>query len=292
MFAGVYVALVTPFKNGKVDMDKYRELIEFQAESGTAGIVPCGTTGESSTLSHEEHEAVIETAVKVSAGRMKVVPGTGSNNTAEAIRLTRFARKVRADGALLVSPYYNKPTQGGLYAHFRAIAGEVDIPVMLYNIKSRTGVNIEPATTAKLAADCRNIVAVKEASGSLDQMTATKHLCPDIDMLSGDDALTLPLLSVGGCGVVSVVANIVPKDVCDMVSSYIKGDTAKAVELHYKLHPLVKAMFIETNPIPVKTAMGMLGMCSPEMRLPMSAMEKENSDKLRKALAGYGLIKK
>jgi 4-hydroxy-tetrahydrodipicolinate synthase len=292
MFSGSYVALVTPFKDGKVDLAKLSELIEFHIANGTSGIVPCGTTGESSTLSHEEHEKVMETAVKVAGGKIKVVPGTGSNSTKEAVRLTKYAKEINTDGVLLISPYYNKPTQKGLYLHFKTIADEVNIPIMLYNIQSRTGVNIEPQTISRLTKDCKNIVAVKEASGSLDQMSKTKYLCPEIDMLSGDDALTLPLLSIGGCGVVSVVANLIPKDLAEMVSSYLKGDIEKAKKLHYKIYPLVKAMFIETNPIPLKTAMGLLGMCPPQMRLPMSAMDESNVVKLKKALIEYGLLKK
>jgi 4-hydroxy-tetrahydrodipicolinate synthase len=291
MFSGSYVAIVTPFKNNEVDYEKIKELVKFHIENKTDGIVPCGTTGESSTLSHEEHESVIETVVKSANKKIKVIAGTGSNNTAEALRLTQFAKKVGADACLLISPYYNKPTQKGMYQHFKKIADAVDIPIMLYNIQSRTGVNIEPETIAKLTKDCKNIVAVKEASGSLDQMSKIKFLSPEIELLSGDDSLTLPLLSIGGVGVVSVVGNIVPKDVSEMVWSYLKGDIKKAQELHYKLFPLVKAMFIETNPIPIKTAMGLLGMCSPELRLPMSEMEPANVEKLKKALKDYGLLK-
>ncbi len=290
MFTGSYVAIITPFKNNKVDYDKLKELVKFHIENGTSGILPCGTTGESATLSYEEHESVIETVVKSANKKIKVIAGTGSNNTAEALRLTQFAKKVNADGALLISPYYNKPTQKGLYLHFKTIADNVDIPIVLYNIQSRTAVNIEPETIAKLVRECKNIVAIKEASGSLVQMSKIKFLCPEIELLSGDDFLTLPLLSIGGVGVVSVVANIVPKDTSELVSAYLKGDIKKAQELHYKLFPLIKAMFIETNPIPVKTAMGLLGMCSPELRLPMSEMEPENVEKLKKALKDYGLL--
>lgn len=289
MFQGSYVAIVTPFKNNKVDTKTLEKLIQFHIDKGTTGIVPCGTTGESSTLSHEEHELVIEVVVKSCKGKLKVIAGTGSNNTAEAIKLTKFAKKIGADGALVISPYYNKPTQKGLYLHFKTIANEIDIPIVVYNIQSRTAVNITPETMQKITKECKNIVAVKEASGSLDQMTNTKSLCPNIDLLSGDDVLTLPLLSVGGVGVISVVANIVPKDVSDMVSSYLNGDIKTAQKLHYKLYPLIKAMFIETNPIPVKTAMDILGMCSPDLRLPMSPMEETNIPKLKKALKDYGL---
>ncbi len=289
MFEGSYVALVTPFKNGKVDFEKLKELVEFHVKNGTNGLVPCGTTGESATLNYEEHEKVIEVVVKQVAGRIKVVAGTGSNSTAETIEMTAFAKKVGAGGVLLVSPYYNKPTQKGLYLHFKKVADEIDIPIMLYNIQSRTAVNIEPETVVKLHAECKNIVAIKEASGSLEQMAKIKMLCPKMDMLSGDDALTLPLMSIGGVGVVSVVANIVPRDVTDMVWAYLKGDVEKAKRIHYKLFNLIKAMFIETNPIPVKTAMGFLGLCSNDLRLPMCTMDEKNKEKLIKEMKNYGL---
>jgi 4-hydroxy-tetrahydrodipicolinate synthase len=291
MFQGSYVALVTPFKNNKVDTDKLKELIEFQIKNGTSGIVPCGTTGESSTLSYEEHDFVIETVVKAVNKRVKVIAGTGSNSTDEAILLSQHAEKAGCDGVLLVSPYYNKPTQKGLFLHFKAIADSLKIPVMLYNIQSRTAVNIEVQTTAKLSKECKNIIATKEASGSLEQMAQTIAQCPGLDVLSGDDLLTLPLMSIGGLGVVSVVANIVPKDVSDMVSAFLKGDVKKAQSINAKLLSLVKSMFIETNPIPVKTAMGMIGLCEPGLRLPMCEMEEANKKKLEKALKDYGLIK-
>ncbi|MEW6041268.1 MAG: 4-hydroxy-tetrahydrodipicolinate synthase [Elusimicrobiota bacterium] len=296
MFSGAYVAIVTPFKEtkegeaGDVDFEKLKELVRFQIEAGISGVVPCGTTGESATLSFDEHKEVIETVIAVAKKKAKVIAGTGSNNTLEAIRLTQFAEKAGADGALLISPYYTKPTQSGLYLHFKAVSCSVRIPIVLYNIQSRTAVNIAPETIAKLATDCHNIVGVKEASGSLDQMTNIKALAPRLALLSGDDALTLPLLSIGGTGVISVVANIVPRDVQEMVAAYFSGNIKKAQKIHYKLYPLVKALFIETNPIPVKTAMGILGMCSAVMRLPMSPMEKTNVDKLKKVLKEYGLL--
>ena len=290
MFEGSYVALVTPFKNGAVDFDKLKEIIEFQIENGTAGIVPCGTTGESATLSMEEHEAVIEATVKVVNKRVKVMAGTGANCTDEAIALTKFAQKVGCDAALLVSPYYNKPTQKGLFLHFKAISESTDIPLVLYNIMGRTAVNIEVATTAKIVEQCKNVVGVKEASGSLEQMALTKLACPKINLISGDDALTLPVLSIGGVGIISVVANIVPKAVSELVEHFFAGRFVQARELHYKLLPLVKAMFIETNPIPVKTAMARLGMCSDEFRLPMCSMEDANKSKLKVALKNYGLL--
>lgn len=291
MFKGSFVAIVTPFKNGKIDEMKLKELVEFHIKNGTCAIVPCGTTGESPTLSILEHERVIEIVIGAAKKRVPVIAGTGSNSTQEAIELSTHAQKAGADGLLLVSPYYNKPTQEGLYLHFKTIAQSVKIPIILYNIASRTGINIQPETIARLAKDCKNIVGVKEASGSLDQMSQIKALCAgEFDLISGDDALTLPLLAIGGVGVISVVANIVPHDVADMVKAFLKGDVKKAQALHYKLLPLIKAIFIETNPIPVKAAMGLLGMCRPELRLPLCTMSGQNLEKLRKALKDYGLL--
>lgn len=292
MFRGSIVAIVTPFKNNKVDEKKLRDLIEFQIKNGTSGIVPCGTTGESATLSFEEHDRVIEITIEQTKKRVPVIAGTGSNSTEEAIMLTRHAAKAGSDASLQVSPYYNRPTQKGLYEHFKAVAAAVDIPIILYNIASRTGVNIEPETIARLAGDCKNIVGVKEASGSLDQMSRIRQLCPEsFGLLSGDDSLTLPVLSIGGTGIISVVANIAPQDVANLVSEFQKGNIRGAQELHYKLLPLMKAMFLETNPIPVKTAMGLLGMCEPGLRLPMCAMSEENIEKLKKALQDFGLLR-
>ncbi len=291
MFKGSIVAIVTPFHNGKVDEKKLRELIDFQIENGTSGIVPCGTTGESATLTFDEHEKVIEITIDQVNKRVPVIAGTGSNSTEEAIMLTRQAASAGADASLQVSPYYNRPTQAGLYRHFKAIAQSVKIPIILYNIAGRTGVNIEPETIANLAKDCKNIVAVKEASGSLDQMSRIKALCPPtFQLISGDDSLTLPVLSIGGIGIISVVANIVPRDVADLVTAFEKGNIKKAQSLHYKLLPLIKAAFIETNPIPIKTAMGLLKMCEPDLRLPMCEMSPDNLEKLKKALKNYGLL--
>ncbi len=292
MFKGSIVAIVTPFKNGRIDESALKRLVEMHIKSGTSGIVPCGTTGESPTLSTAEHERVIELVIKAVNKRIPVIAGTGSNSTEEAISLTKHAAQSGADAALLVSPYYNKPTQKGLYLHFKEIARSVDIPIILYNIAGRTGVNIEPVTIAKLTQDCKNIIGVKEASGSLEQMTMIKHLCPkDFILLSGDDALTLPLLGIGGVGVISVVPNIVPKDVAELIRWWDKGDIKKAQQLHYEVLPLVKAMFLETNPIPVKTAMGLLGLCSGDLRLPLCEMGEENLAKLKTALRNYGLLK-
>jgi len=291
MFEGSIVALVTPFKNDRVDEDSLRKLVEFHAQNGTFAIVPCGTTGESATLSHDEHERVIEVVIDQARGRMPVIAGTGSNCTKEAISLTKHAAGAGAEATLQVAPYYNRPTQAGLYEHFKAIAEATSLAVILYNIPGRTGVNIEPETIARLAADCKNIVAVKEASGNLSQITNIKSLCPDnFEILSGDDALTLPVLSIGGVGVISVAANIVPHNISLMVKEFRNGNVEKAREIHYKLLPLMKALFLETNPIPLKTAMGLLGMCDSQLRLPMSKMSDENTAKLKLALKQYGLL--
>ena len=250
------------------------------------------TTGESATLTFEEHGRVIEIVIAQARKRLPVIAGTGSNSTEEAIALTKHAASAGADASLQVSPYYNRPTQKGLYEHFKAVADSVKIPLILYNIAGRTGVNIEPETIAKLATTCKNIVGVKEASGSLEQMARIKSLCPpNFQLISGDDSLTLPVLSIGGTGVISVAANIVPADTAELVTSFKEGDIKEARRMHYKLLPLIKALFVETNPIPVKTAMGLLGMCSPDLRLPMSSMLPENLEKLKKALIDYGLLK-
>ncbi len=290
MFKGSLVAIVTPFENGRLDEKRFKDLIEFQIKNGTSGIVPCGTTGESATLSLEEHERVVELTVQTVNGRVPVIAGTGSNNTAEAIELTRHAKQSGVDAVLLISPYYNKPTQEGIYRHFKKIAEEVDIPIVLYNIASRTGINIEPATVARLA-QIKNIVAIKEASGSLSQMAQIMKLCQDnITLISGDDALTVPVLSIGGTGVISVVANIVPDKVAKMIRLFEEGKIAESRKVYYQLLPLVKAMFIETNPIPVKVALGMMGKIFPELRLPLCPMLPENEEKLKKILKDYKLI--
>jgi len=289
MFSGCLVALVTPFSGDGVDYKKLSELVRFHLEQGTDGIVPVGTTGESPTLSHKEHREVIEFVVKEVAHKVPVVAGTGSNSTAEAVELTRFAKKVGADGALIITPYYNKPTQEGMYLHFKKIAEEVDIPIVLYNVPGRTGVSIAPETVARLA-ELKNIVAVKEASGSVDQASRIRSLS-DITLLSGDDSLTLALLSVGGKGVISVVANLVPGDMKAMIEAFNRGDIKRAGELHLRLFPLCRAMFIETNPIPVKTAMKLLGRLNGQLRLPLSPMSPANEEKLSKVLRDYGLLK-
>ena len=290
MFKGSIVAIVTPFKDGKVDEEAYRQLIEFQIENGTSAIVPCGTTGESATLSVEEHARVINIAVEAVNKRVPVIAGTGGNCTSEAIALTKHAKEVGADATLQVTPYYNKPTQEGLYQHFKAIAKEVPLPQVLYNVPVRTSVNMLPETVARLA-ELPEVVAIKEASGSLGQMADVVRLAGDkITLLSGDDNLTLPVLSIGGAGVVSVAANIVPRDTADLVKAWEEGKIDEAKRLYYKLLPLCQAMFLETNPIPVKTSLALMGKIQEEMRLPLYQMAPANLEKLKKALSEYGLI--
>jgi len=290
MFKGSIVAIITPFKNGKVDEESYRQLIEFQIENGTSAIVPCGTTGESATLNVEEHARVIDIAVEAVNKRVPVIAGTGGNSTSEAIELTKHAREVGADATLQVTPYYNKPTQEGLYQHFKAIAEAVPLPQVLYNVPSRTSVNMLPETVARLA-EFPEVVAIKEASGSLGQMADIVRLAGDkITLLSGDDNLTLPVLSIGGAGVVSVAANIVPRDTADLVKAWEEGRIDEAKGLFYKLLPLCQAMFFETNPIPVKTSLALMGKIQDEMRLPLYPMAPANLEKLKKALSEYGLI--
>jgi 4-hydroxy-tetrahydrodipicolinate synthase len=290
MFSGAFTAVVTPFKDGHVDEDGLRRLIRFGIDGGVSGIVPCGTTGESPTLSHEEHNRVIELTVKEVAGQVKVIAGTGSNSTEEALALTEHAKSVGADACLMVSPYYNKPTQEGLFMHFKTVAEAVDIPIVLYNIQGRTGVNIENNTVARLSR-IPNIVAVKEASGSILQMSEVIRLCePDFDVLSGDDQMTFPLMALGGKGVISVVTNIIPDKMSLLVKHMNKGDIAAARAIHFEIYELCQAMFLETNPIPVKTALGMMGMIRNEFRLPLCHMSQANEEKLKKVLEQYGLI--
>lgn len=290
MFTGSLVALVTPFRDGNLDEEGLRQDIRFQIENETSGLVPCGTTGESPTLSAEEHMRVIEISVEEAKGKIPVVAGTGTNSTEKTVKVTQTAKEIGADGALVITPYYNKPTQEGLYQHFKAVAEAVHIPIVVYNVPARTGVNIEPRTVARLA-EFKNIVGVKEASGNLNQVSHITSLCGDrITVLSGDDSLTLPILSVGGKGVISVIANIVPKDLADMIRVFEKGDLAAAKSLHHKLFPLCRAMFVETNPIPVKTAMELLGRGSGELRLPLAPMTQDNRKRLQVALKDYGLL--
>ncbi len=288
-FAGVSVALITPFKDDRVDVESLRRHVEFQINAGTTCLCPVGTTGESPTLSHEEHEQVISEVVQAAAGRIKVMAGTGSNSTAEALRLTRWAAKEGADAALMVAPYYNKPTQSGFYQHYKAIAEAVEIPICVYNIPGRTGKNIEPDTIARLS-ELDNIAMVKEATGSLDQasqvLTST-----NLTVLSGDDSLTLPLLAVGGEGVISVVGNIVPQDMIELVEAFRAGDITKAQTAHARLFPLCRDMLgLATNPIPIKAAMKMLGRDTGELRLPMTPLTEQEEGVLRNTLANYGLL--
>ena len=280
MFTGSHVAIVTPFRKGKVDERALGDLIEWQIAKGTNGIVPCGTTGESATLSHEEHNRVIELTVEVVRRRVPVTAGTGSNSTDEAISLTRHAKEAGADAALLITPYYNKPTQEGLYRHYKAIAEAVDLPLVLYNIPGRTGVNMLPTTIARLAV-IPNIVGVKEGSGTIQQASDIVHLCGDrLAVLAGDDAMTLPMMAVGGKGVITVTANIAPTEMANMVKAFVAGNIEEARRIHFQLSPLFAALFYETNPIPVKEALGMMGKIDPELRLPLCSMGHDAREKL------------
>jgi len=291
MFGGAIVAIVTPFKNGEVDEERLRELIEFQIENGTDGIVPCGTTGESTTLSHEEHDRVIEITIDAVKKRVPVIAGTGSNSTTEAIRLTRHAHEAGADGVLMVSPYYNKPSQEGLYQHFKAVADAVPVPIILYNVPGRTSSNVLPETVARLS-KISNIVGIKEATGDLRQISSVAALSEkDFYILSGDDFTVLPIMAIGGKGVISVVANVIPADMAAMVDAYNAGNTDEARRLHFKMWPFMEACFYETNPIPVKAALAIAGKIEYEYRLPLCPLSNANYEKLRKVMVDYGLIK-
>jgi 4-hydroxy-tetrahydrodipicolinate synthase len=291
LFAGVTVAIVTPFKGGEVDWDALGALVDWHCEQGTDALAPCGTTGESPTLTHDENERVVAFVCERARGRTKIMAGTGSNSTAEAIRMTKAAKKAGATGTLQVGPYYNKPTQEGYFRHFAAIAEATDLPVVVYNIPGRTGSNIAPETLARMAAECPTIVAVKEATGSLDQASQIAALS-DLTILSGDDSLTLPLMSIGGKGVVSVVGNIVPRDMMALVRAFAAGKFEEALQWHRKLFPLCRDMLsVATNPIPLKTAMKLLGRGNGEMRLPMCPMDAASEAKVRQTLVNYGLLK-
>ena len=290
MFTGSLVAIVTPFRKGKVDERALADLIEWQIANGTNGIVPCGTTGESATLSHDEHNRVIELTVEVARRRVPVVAGTGSNSTDEAIALTKHAKQAGADGSLLITPYYNKPTQEGLYRHYRAVAEAVDLPLVLYNIPGRTGVNLLPATLARLPA-LPTLVGVKEGSGSVQQASDIVQMCGDrLTVLAGDDALTLPMMAVGGKGVITVTANIVPAEMAGLVKAFAEGKIEDARRIHFKLSPLFAALFFETNPIPVKEALSLMGKIDPELRLPLCPMAQDTREKLIQALKEASLI--
>lgn len=290
MLKGAITAIVTPFRNGAFDEEAYRELIEFQIQGGIHGIVPCGTTGESATLSHEEHKRVVEVCIDQVKKRVPVIAGTGSNSTREALDFTKHAEAAGADYALMITPYYNKPTQEGLYQHYKTISQETKIPIVVYNVPSRTGVNLLPETVARLA-ELPNIVGVKEATGDLKQCAKIVELCGDkITLLSGDDFTVLPLLAIGGQGVISVVSNVVPGDMAGMVNAFFAGRLEEARQLHFKMWPLMEAMFYETNPVPVKTALKMLGKITGEVRQPLCPLSAANEDRLRQVLKKYGLI--
>lgn len=289
-FSGCMVALVTPFKGDKVDWESLEGLVEFHIENGIHGIVPCGTTGESATLTHQEHNEVVEAVVKYVKKRVAVIAGTGSNSTQEAIEFTRSAEKAGADGALMISPYYNRPTQEGIYQHYRKVASEVHIPLIIYNIPSRTGSKIEPETLARLA-EVKNIAGVKEATGSIDQAIEVFRLCGDgLEVYSGEDSLTFSLMALGGKGVISTVANVAPREMSQLTRACFEGDWEKGRGIQFQLIPLIRSLFIETNPIPVKTALSLMGKCRGDLRLPMTPMAEPNVKKLKKAMSDFGLI--
>ncbi len=290
MFSGSMVALVTPFKNGKVDWGSLEGLVEFHIKNGTQGIVPCGTTGESATLTHEEHNDVVKAVVKAAKKKVPVIAGTGSNSTQEAIDFTREAEKAGVEGALLISPYYNRPTQEGIYQHYKKVASTVGIPLIIYNIPSRTGSKIEPETLARLS-EIKNIAGVKEATGSVDQAIDVLRLCGDrLAVYSGEDSLTFSLMALGGKGVISTVANVAPKEMSELTQACMQGDWERGRKLQFQLIPLIRSLFIETNPIPVKTALSLMGKCQGELRLPLTPMAEPNLKKLKQAITDFGLI--
>ena len=290
MFSGSMVALVTPFKNGQVDWPSLEALVDFHLQNGTNGIVPCGTTGESATLSHAEHDEVIRTVIKVVNKRVPVIAGTGSNSTDEAVRLTKEAERSGADGALMISPYYNRPTQEGIYQHYKKVASEVGIPLIVYNIPGRTGSKIEPETLARLS-EIKNVAGVKEATGSVDQAIDVIRLCGDrLAVYSGEDSLIYSIMALGGKGVISTVANVAPKQTAQLTEACLAGKWDDARELQFQLIPLIRSLFIETNPIPVKTALALMGKCTGELRLPMTAMAEGNLPKLKTALSNFSLL--
>ena len=290
MISGSCVAIITPFKKNKIDYDSLTKLIEFQIAGGTHGIVPCGTTGESPTLSHDEHRDVIKHTLEVVDKRVPVIAGTGSNSTEEAINLTKYAEQAGADAALVIVPYYNKPTQEGMFQHFKAVASSTEIPIILYNVPGRTGTNMLPATVARLKSKCSNIIGIKEASGSITQATEILSQCGrEFLLLSGEDALNFPLLTIGARGFITVTANIVPNDVAELYNKFTAGDYEACRDLHYKLLPLNEALFLETNPIPVKRALALMDRIEMGCRLPLCEMSKTHLDKLKSVLKNYGL---
>jgi 4-hydroxy-tetrahydrodipicolinate synthase len=291
MFKGTYTAIVTPFKEGRIDEDGFRKLIDFQIANGIDGIVPVGTTGEAATLDYDEHLRVIEIAVQQANGRCKIVAGTGSNSTREAIELTQKAEKLGIDGALLASPYYNKPTQEGIYRHYRAIAESTSLSLMLYNVPGRTAGEIGIETCARLARDCKTIVSIKEAGGSTERVSALRNVVPpDFTVLSGDDAQTLPFMAVGAVGVVSVASNIIPKPMAELVSNFQEGRPTDSMRIHLRYFRLFKDLFIESNPIPIKTALHLMGMIEPEFRLPLCEMSAANREQLSRTLSALKLL--
>jgi 4-hydroxy-tetrahydrodipicolinate synthase len=289
-FEGVFTALVTPFREGGIDEPALRELVEFQVAAGVDGVVPCGSTGEAATLSHAEHGRVVEIVVAAARRRIQVLAGTGSNNTRESIELTRHARQAGADGALLISPYYNKPTQEGIVAHYTAIARDTGFPLVVYNIPGRTASNILPATLARLA-EVEHVVGVKESCGDIVQISEAIAECPEsFSVLSGDDAMILPVLAVGGRGAVSTASNLAPREVVELVRAFRSGDAARALRLHQRLLPLFRALFCETNPIPVKAALALQGRIRDEIRLPLTKLSQANRERLQVALKEQGLV--
>jgi 4-hydroxy-tetrahydrodipicolinate synthase len=290
MFNGAFSALITPFRDGAVDVAAMREIIEWQIQSGVDGLVACGSTGESATLSHAEHEQVIRIVVEQARRRVPVLAGTGSNSTAEAIRLTAFAREVRADGALMISPYYNKPTQEGIYKHYKMVGASVDLPLIVYNIPGRTASNILPETFARMC-DIKQVVGIKEASGSMDQISDILKLCGDrLTILSGDDSATLPLMAIGAKGVIATITNVMPREMHELAAAGLAGDFERAREIHFKMLPLMRALFLETNPIPVKQACALMGKCSNEVRMPLTPMSPAPADRLRGVMKELRLI--
>lgn len=292
MFTGTYTAIVTPFKNGKIDEAALTRLVRLQIKGGVEGIVPVGTTGESPTLDYDEHVRVIELVVKAAAGRVKVLAGTGANSTKEAVYLTQRAEAVGADGSLQVAPYYNKPSQEGVFQHFREVARKTKLPIILYSIPGRCGIEISIETTRRLAAARKNIVGIKEAGGNADRVSQLRAACgPKFEILSGDDSLTLPFMAVGAQGVISVASNVIPKQVADMVRAFSKGDVATAQRLHAKYYPVFKDLFIETNPVPTKAALAMMGLIGEQVRLPLVPLANANRAKLKSVLKGCGILK-
>ena len=290
MFNGALTAIVTPFREGEVDERALRDHIEWQIQSGIDGIVPCGSTGESATLTHSEHDRVIKITIEQTRRRVPVVAGTGSNSTAEAIRLTTAAREMGADGALLLSPYYNKPTQEGIFRHYKTIAAAVDLPLIVYNIPGRTASNIAPETFARMC-EISNIIGIKEASGSMDQVSDIRRLCGDrLTILSGDDGLTVPIMALGGKGVIATTSNVMPREMHDLAAAGLAGDFARARDIHYKIMPVMRALFIETNPIPLKQALAFMGRCANELRMPLCPMSAPAADRLRSAMKELKLI--